>query len=1145
MSHDPQIRVMKDMREHVLHRPDTYLGTFRTDRYTVPVVNNGKIIYHPVVFNPAWERTVIEIGSNCIDNVWRSMTSTKCTTIRFNVYPDGSISFWNDGKTIPIERSKIPGYEQFFNPSIVFGIYMSSTNYNDNEKRRTSGRNGFGSKLTSTFSKWFKVETQDASRNLFFSQTWSENMTQVSQPQITQRAGTGYTFVHWMPDYARFGMQITPEAIAVLHKYAYDIAMLTKVKVYFNDVLVPVKGLADYAEMYAEGKQDVMAISLPDNEVALMASNNPIVVAFTNGIPQPEGGVHVDAWHRVLFTEIASRLNAEIKDDKCKITGREVANHFSLFINYGADNPKFTSQEKVKLAEPKPNISLDEKFIKKLMKWPVIGTLKEIIDSKMLRAQKKKLEGNSKSHLNIEKLDDANLAGTVHSMECILFICEGDSAATFVAKGLSKGLNGKTGRDYLGILPLRGKILNAQKANTEKIADSKQVQNIVQALGLELELDYTKPENFQRLRYGCLVLVTDADNDGTHIEGLIHNNLLKMYPTLMYRNPSFVMSMKTPIIRVKMKNGEERKFYRQSAFKNFQVANEGKYQKPKYFKGLGTNRDKDILDTFGSRMQLYVPDQEMLNNFKKVFGSKNANARKEWISSYNEDNFMFIEDEKAQYVATTYSDFINTEMINFSLTSNVRAIPNVFDGLKESQRKIIYACIEKNIVAGKGEEVKVVEVAALATSIAEYHYNDKCLGDAAVGMAQDFVGAGNLNYLEPAGQFGSRIQGGSDAAETRYVMTRLERITTFVFREEDFPVLKRKQGEKGLIEPEYYMPVVPTILINGADGIGTGWSTSIPCFNPLELVQVLRIWIRENLNELSKIILPNKKTLTFSELPELTPWYRGFLGKITKLKEHSYQSEGILQVAGENSVQVLELPVGRWTAKFKEKLKDMREAGQIEDFIDHSSAVRVDFTILGKPADIISKLNLTSKFATTNMTAFIDYNKPPVIFKSVDEIIYTFAQERIRIYQLRKEYLLENLSKKMIATAERYRFIQDVVTDQIIINKKKKVEIVAKIEERKYQKIDGSYEYLLKIPIVNFTYEIIQKLATQYNNLRKEYDILIQTSPRQMWEKELDEFEKAYIEHYNQWAENQRSLDLPDKSARKKRVPKRILKKAK
>lgn len=1139
MAHDPEIRVMGNMREHVLHRPDTYLGTFRNDSFYVPVVKNGKIVYDNVTFNPAWERTVIEIGSNCIDNVWRSSTTTKCTTIRMNIYQDGSISFWNDGRTIPIERSRIPGYEQMFNPSIVFGVYMSSTNYNDNEKRRTSGRNGFGSKLTSTFSKWFKVETQDATRNLHFTQVWMNNMTEVTAPQVVSKSGTGYTFVHWLPDYQKFGMPgITSSSMTVLQKYAYDIAMLTKVKVYFNDVLVPVKNLADYASMYSEEKSEVLAISLPDNEVAIMASNNPAIVAFTNGIPQPEGGVHVDAWHKVLFTEIASRLNAELKDDKCKITGREVASHFSLFINYGADNPKFTSQEKVKLSLPKPEIHLDAKFLNKIMKWPVITTLKELIESKIYRVQKKKMEGTGEKHLNIEKLDDANLAGTIHSMECILFICEGDSAATFVTKGLAKGLNGKTGRDYLGILPLRGKILNTQKANAEKIAESKQVQNIIQALGLKLGVDYSKDENLVTLRYGALVLVTDADDDGIHIEGLIHNNLLKMFPGLMSRTPSFVMSMKTPIIRLTMKNGEERKFYRQSTFKDFQANNEGKYGKPKYFKGLGTNRDKDILDGFGSRMQLYLPDPNMVENFKKVFGKNNAEARKDWIRAYNEDNFMFIGDEKAQYVSTTYSNFINTEVINFSITSNIRAIPSVFDGLKQSQRKIIFACFKKKIVAGQGDEIKVVEVAAHTTAIAEYHYNDKCLSDAAVCMAQDFIGAGNINYLEPAGQFGSRLKGGKDAAETRYVMTRLEKIMPYLFRAEDFPVLTYRQGEKGPIEPEYYVPIIPTILVNGCDGIGTGWSTSIPAFNPLDIVRALRIWIRENLDEITTVNI-GKSKLTFSELPELLPWYRGFRGTVKKVGYQRYQTEGVVQLASENSVHITELPIGKWTSDFKETLKELREKEVIEDFIDHSSAVRVDFTLIGNPENILKHLNLVTKLSTSNMTAFIDYAHPPETFDSVDQIIFTFAKERLRLYQVRKEYILANLLKRMTATAEKYRFIQAVVSDQIVIFKKKKAEILQKIQQANFQQIDGSHEYLLKIPVSNFCYDMIEKLAAQYNLLRKEYDTLLNTSARQMWEKELNEFERAYIEHYNQWAENQMSMDIPNKNGNRKKVPKR------
>jgi len=125
-------------------------------------------------------------------------------------------------------------------------------------------------------------------------------------------------------------------------------------------------------------------------------------------------------------------------------------------------------------------------------------------------------------------------------------------------------------------------------------------------------------------------------------------------------------------------------------------------------------------------------------------------------------------------------------------------------------------------------------------------------------MAQNFVGSNNINVLEPIGMFGTRLQGGKDAASARYINTALSPLARAVFHPQDDHVLKYLEEDGESIEPEYYMPVIPIVLANGNIGVGTGWSSNIPNYNPRDLTKNIR------------------KLMAGEEVEQMKPWYRGF-----------------------------------------------------------------------------------------------------------------------------------------------------------------------------------------------------------------------------------------------------------------------------
>lgn len=1130
----PEIQVKEDLREHVLARPDTYLGSFVTDKYKTFIVRDGKIVLDSVEYNPAFERTVIEVGSNAIDNVWRSRQfGVQCTSIRFEAdMKTGVLSFWNDGLTIPVVKSKIPKLSDCWNPTIVFGVYMSSTNYNDNEKRRSSGRNGYGAKLTNTMSKWFQVETQDEHQGLFFSQTWKENMSSVDPATVSSRKGKGYTKVTWLPDYQRFKMAgLTDAVLGMFRKYLYDVAMLTKVPVYFNGELLPVHSVIDYARSFQENTTDeYLFIQTPDSEVVIYpvnTSKRALTVAFTNGIPNPDGGVHVDAWSRAVFSPLTSRLNP--KDDEKKqprLTMAEVKNHFAIFIVCSLDNPTFNSQEKVKLTSPKPVTKVLVKDIDKMMKWSVIIRINELLESKLLRAQKKKMEGTKKAFLTVKKLEDANLAGTTRSAECTLLYTEGDSAKSFAVTGLSKGIDDKSGRDFFGVLPCKGKILNVRKASVDKITDNEEIQALIQTLGLELGLDYTDDKNFARLRYGTFMIISDADDDGTHIEGLCQNFFHKLFPTLLKRNPPFILSMRTPIVRVMLKSGEEKKFYREQAFQEFQQHSAHLFaSKPKRFKGLGTSNNRQVIESFGQRIVSYVDDERTDEDMIKAFSKKNSDIRKDWITSYNPDSFIVIEDEEAKRVVSTYSDFVNTELIGFSITSCERSLPNMIDGLKESQRKIIYGCMKNKLFHSKPSK-KVYIMTADVVGLTEYKYGNDSLANTIVGMAWEFVGSNNIALLEPDGQFGTRLQFGKDASSIRYISSRLQEITPYIFREEDNPILDYIEGEDTTIEPKYYVPVVPMVLINGIrGGIGTGFSSTVPAFNPKDVLRCLRCWITSNLTNLDV----GTKTSTghdvvISELPEIIPWYQGFKGEMRREKDKKtktvkYTSNGIATRTSDNVVEITELPIGMTTDSFREKLTSLRAEEKIVSIRDYCSTTRVHFIVEENPDKMLCNETTLKLSKSHNLTNMVGFNKDGKIHKydCVDEIIYDFAQVRLETYEKRKKYTLADLEKKLVSLTAKRRFVEEVINGTIVVYRKKRAEIAKILEERKYPLTDGKYDYLLKMPIDSFTEDMIHKLDGILSSTQAEFTTITDTTVRQMWLKELDEFEQAYERYLIRW----------------------------
>ena len=266
------------------------------------------------------------------------------------------------------------------------------------------------------------------------------------------------------------------------------------------------------------------------------------------------------------------------------------------------------------------------------MKWTFASKIRDLIHSKELLSLKK-TENKRKVFQKIPGYDPANNSGGRESLKCTLFITEGLSAKTYAVLGIQKGIYGLKGRDWNGIFPVRGKLLNVRNAKSATIANNKEVTGLVNALGLSYNVDYSDDSNFAKLNYGKVALLCDADVDGIHIQGLLINMFHTLFPTLLTRKSPFVVSLETPLVRVF--TNPNKIFYCERDFKIFMEEESNRNLRRKYHKGLGTSSNKEVLDSFGEKIVEYHKDPAMESNMCKAFDNKSSNARKVWLAEYD------------------------------------------------------------------------------------------------------------------------------------------------------------------------------------------------------------------------------------------------------------------------------------------------------------------------------------------------------------------------------------------------------------------------------------------------------------------------------------------------------------------------------
>jgi DNA topoisomerase-2 len=436
---------------------------------------------------------------------------------------------------------------------------------------------------------------------------------------------------------------------------------------------------------------------------------------------------------------------------------------------------------------------------------------------------------------------------------------------------------------------------------------------------------------------------------------------------------------------------------------------------------------------------------------------------------------------------------VNKDLIHFSNYNLERSIPNVMDGLKTSQRKILFSALKRNLKS----EIRVAQFAGYVSEHSGYHHGEASLNDAIIGMAQDYVGSNNLAWLVPQGQFGTRLQGGNDAASPRYIHTYLQPYISSLVPGDDLECLKYRDDDGLPVEPEWYAPILPMLLVNGARGIGTGYSTYIPQCNPNHLLVGLQRWL--------------KKEVKLEDI-NLEPWYRGFTGSIEK-SGSDYTVKGKWTVE-KDTMTITELPVETWTSDYKEWLDKQATDGTIKDYSDTSTdmnvCIKIKLTGNAEHLKMIEK-SLTSKIKLSNMHAFDSecvINK----YETLHEILDEFSVIRLDLYKRRRAHCLAQMKARLPFHENIVRFIEQQSADTPLpdLRRRTREECDDLLEKQKFAKISETYDYLMDLPIKSITTTNARKHQHDLETLRGKIADLEKKTPEQLWLDDLETFSGIY-----------------------------------
>jgi len=1079
--------------EAVLRRPDAYVGSLEPQEATTLVyTEDGKTKSLNYCMSPILLKIVDEVIVNAVDSATRD-SQVRSIQAQFDSR-SGIITVENDGSGIPVELFK--DTDRWI-PSVIFSELHAGSNFADTDARLTGGRNGVGVSCTNIWSTFFEIETSDHRR--LFKQVFENNLSIVHEACVEERVHKkGFVRVTFRPDYERLQIDLSLQAQtieALIRQRCVEASICTRPGVVFQFQGVKLFSKPTEFLKHMSGAPDVIS----EDYGVQVGSGCTLALArrqrgsdfygFVNGI-RCDGGSLAAYIRDRLMKIIGDHLR---KKQSVTVRSQTLRDVLAVLCVARIVNPSFTSQAKDTLStSPKQfGFALDAQQPRILSKLQRLGIIDEILaretEKDLSVSVRKTLVPKSREVL-LDKYDAA-LDCRRDPDGCTLILTEGDSAKALVIAGLSV-----LSREKYGVYPLRGVPLNVTNMTVQQMLKNNEVANIFRILNVA-----PSQEDMKGLRYGRIAICSDQDSDGTHICGLLLNLFMVTLPNLIRERPSFLQRIITPLVRA-TKGSERQSFFCMQDFNAWWQAEAQKRWQLKYYKGLGTSTSAEAREIFRQLERhtlTFQPDAAAEETFKIFYDEARIQDRKALLRSVYDANRCIDYGQST----CTMTNFMRNEHIHFSHYSVLRALPSAIDGLTPSRRKALFYFL------CKPQEIKVAQAVAAIAQRTLYLHGENSLVETVVGLAQDYVGTNNVALLQPNGQFGSRNDKTSVHAAARYIFTQLDPIASALFPARDAPVLDYRVEEGTSVEPVYYVPVLPLLLLNGAAGIGTGFNTMIASYHLRDLVEAARA------------------VMTGRELPAIRPHFEGFKGDV-QLQASSIVTVGRIAYVHDKQLHISELPVGRWVESFLSDIKKRIETGKSEKGVtlhnvtNLSSEFHVDIYIQVEgprleEAELLKLFKLTTSFSLMNMHAFdADYQLQH--YQSIEEIVRLHAKQRLTLYVKRIAHELQVLQRQMTLLRNRQAFLEAVAAERIALGRATKAEMIARFQELGLETVDDSYTYLLEMNVTALSRDNAQQLTEAIRDAGAQMKRLEETTPEALWEEELVALTEAHERYLQQ-----------------------------
>lgn len=961
---------------------------------------DGNIVKKSIEYPPALYKIIDEAVVNALDHVVRCLKEKhKVTEIRLTFdKTTGRITIRNDGPGIEIVKH--PEFNMYV-PQVIFGTMKTGSNLDKNSDDIIGGTNGVGVKLTNIYSNEFIVETVYKKKK--YRQRWVDGIDGVEAPVITATTDKEYTEVSFIPRYKEqfkytcsieeIYDQLEPLIAMRMYKAAAYAGWIGSVTCYYNDDKILINNMQDLAKMiYASDDIPILATSIcpcgihtqkhirenacnmwevvfvfVENNIKSMTSIDQI--SNVNGVAAMSGS-HIRHIFEQLRTAVETRITTELKDSNIKFQPSFIYNNLSIFINAKLAGADWSSQRKDEL-------TID---IKKLSAYQLpkdfVNESGNNLRDKILESIYVDKKKETKKKLNVDKYTPAKLAGGRYSEQCTLILPEGDSAKTMCANGITYKPKGADepllGFEKYGILTLGGVIMNARKESkivmvggkqkvlmTEKLSTNKFIKSLIEVVGLNVNYKYnpkstTYAAEKKQLRYGRILSCVDQDHDGV---GFIHSliiNLFELYwPNLLAAG--FVQRFVTPVRRAvpKKKSDYICEFYSELEYRRWLESGiNPDHFAVEYVKGLASNKYSDVIymfSNFGERVFMYLPDSDTPKVYERYFGVDSEPRKQELRIPLDEPSEnVILKQNETKTISCSYHALIEAKA--HKLSNLKQKLYSAIDGMNESGRKIFDGSRQK--FKSKLEETKVAQLAGYISEHEAYHHGEACLQQSIACKAFIMVGGVQLPQLLPRSVgLGSRNGGTSEIAQPRYTFVILnKRLTDLLYPEADMPLLKYVFDDGKVLEPEYFVPILPMAVLESVEMPADGWK--------------IKIWARDVFDVIRNVKLLIKLGDTNTGLISMKPYNRGHTGALKSIRGEQFSFGNYYYDEEKKMIKIIELPLRIWSETYSDNI---RKKPLVEDVRNYSSDEYIDIEI-----DLID----TNKPPPKGKTAG---KKPPVI----------------------------------------------------------------------------------------------------------------------------------------------------------------------